>query len=333
MGERARRFDPETAAVLRAAWALCDGTEERGGDESGTTEYAVHAGDWERLSATLDDFEERVGRIYGDREEPSVFELLARMEAPAGAWSDWPDSEWHALLDTVRARAINALHDRSDPIHRVLARLESTDPNDEERRCTCQWASPASGEVDIWPAVLDPRCRVHVGNGLEEKLARLESTGEQEGFPRCHDCGLLYSDRGFADLVVANDVWAAISPTGHEGGLLCPTCMVRRAAMAGLDLPVRAVFRSGPFAVDDDPLLRLRAKFAAELAHMEEPCGDPVLDEAGEKRARQLRADLREIDARLSEKGPRGDGCEVAPPSGTGEQDTRTPGAEGGGNG
>lgn len=70
---------------------------------------------------------------------------------------------------------------------------------------------------------------------------------------RCHDCGLPYSDPGFADLVVPNEVWAKISPTGDEGGLLCPTCMVRRAEKAGFDVAtVPAQFRSGPFAVLDD---------------------------------------------------------------------------------
>lgn len=63
---------------------------------------------------------------------------------------------------------------------------------------------------------------------------------------KCYDCGLPYGDPGFADLVVPNEAWLAMSPTGHEGGLLCPTCMVRAATVAGLD--VMAVFRSGPFA-------------------------------------------------------------------------------------
>ncbi len=62
----------------------------------------------------------------------------------------------------------------------------------------------------------------------------------------CHGCGLPYDDPGFADLVVSNDVWSQISPTGDEGGLLCPTCMVRAAAKAGLTR-TRAIFRSGPF--------------------------------------------------------------------------------------
>jgi len=62
----------------------------------------------------------------------------------------------------------------------------------------------------------------------------------------CNDCGLDYDDPGFVDLVVSHEIWAEISPTGDEGGLLCPTCMVRAAAKCGLD-NIQAVFRSGPF--------------------------------------------------------------------------------------
>ena len=66
--------------------------------------------------------------------------------------------------------------------------------------------------------------------------------------PRCYDCGLSYDDDGFPDLVLPNDTWAAISPTGDEGGMLCPSCICRRLAQGGFqDVP--AVFRSGSCCV------------------------------------------------------------------------------------
>ena len=66
----------------------------------------------------------------------------------------------------------------------------------------------------------------------------------------CYDCKRPYGDEhGFPDLVVPDDVWAKISPTGDEGGLLCPSCMCRRAADIGLE-HVAAVFRSGPFCAN-----------------------------------------------------------------------------------
>lgn len=62
----------------------------------------------------------------------------------------------------------------------------------------------------------------------------------------CHDCGRHYgSAHGFPDLVVPNDVWEEISPTGDEGGLLCPSCLCRRAYEKGIECT--AVFKSGPF--------------------------------------------------------------------------------------
>ena len=64
----------------------------------------------------------------------------------------------------------------------------------------------------------------------------------------CMDCGLKYGDEhGFPDLVVPDDVWKIISPGGHEGGLLCPSCLCRRAHNAGVTCEAR--FTSGPFAV------------------------------------------------------------------------------------
>lgn len=62
---------------------------------------------------------------------------------------------------------------------------------------------------------------------------------------KCADCGLPYDDPGFAEVVVPNDVWKQISPSGDEGGLLCPTCIVRACEVRGIE--TRALWRSGPF--------------------------------------------------------------------------------------
>jgi len=78
--------------------------------------------------------------------------------------------------------------------------------------------------------------------------ARVPVTESGEpGGARCYDCGLPYSDPGFADLVVPHTIWNEhLSPKKNEGGLLCPTCMVRAAEKAGVSCD--AVFGSGPFA-------------------------------------------------------------------------------------
>jgi len=59
----------------------------------------------------------------------------------------------------------------------------------------------------------------------------------------CHDCGEAYGSPRFPDLVLPHDMWAKISPSGDENGLLCPNCMCARATAA--DIECRAVFRSG----------------------------------------------------------------------------------------
>jgi len=51
--------------------------------------------------------------------------------------------------------------------------------------------------------------------------------------PICLDCGM--PGHNFpCDLVVPDDIWKIISPTGHEGGLLCPNCLCGRLAGLGM---------------------------------------------------------------------------------------------------
>ena len=67
----------------------------------------------------------------------------------------------------------------------------------------------------------------------------------------CIDCGRKYGDEhGFPDLVIPNDAWKAISPTGDDGGLLCPSCICRRLHDAGITTTGR--FTSGPLCGSDD---------------------------------------------------------------------------------
>lgn len=78
------------------------------------------------------------------------------------------------------------------------------------------------------------------------RIASDEASEARRMQPCCFDCGRAYGDEmGFPDLVVPKDVWLQISPTGDEGGLLCPSCMCRRASLLGIQ--TTAVFRSGPF--------------------------------------------------------------------------------------
>ena len=64
---------------------------------------------------------------------------------------------------------------------------------------------------------------------------------------RCEDCDRPYEDEyGFPDLVIPDDVWKQISPTGDEGGLLCPSCICARLYRAGIQITGK--FTSGPLA-------------------------------------------------------------------------------------
>lgn len=86
----------------------------------------------------------------------------------------------------------------------------------------------------------------------------------------CIDCGRKYGDEhGFPDLVVPNDAWKALSPTGHEGGLLCPSCMCRRAHDAGVRCLAR--FTSGPFvhASESAPPTDLALEYAERKGFIE----------------------------------------------------------------
>lgn len=61
----------------------------------------------------------------------------------------------------------------------------------------------------------------------------------------CYDCGRPYGDEhGFPDLVIPDDAWTRISPTGDQGGLLCPSCICERLHVEGMH--VKGRFMSGP---------------------------------------------------------------------------------------
>lgn len=61
----------------------------------------------------------------------------------------------------------------------------------------------------------------------------------------CYDCGLTYGGAGWIEAVVPNDIWARISPTGDEGGLLCINCIASRCASLGLE-GVPVMLAAGP---------------------------------------------------------------------------------------
>ena len=82
----------------------------------------------------------------------------------------------------------------------------------------------------------------------------------------CHDCHRPYGhEHGFPDLIIPFWAWKEISPSGDEGGLLCPSCICERLHKAGIRC--EGSFMSGPVAsVDQATMTALRRVENIELA-------------------------------------------------------------------
>ena len=84
----------------------------------------------------------------------------------------------------------------------------------------------------------------------EQQLAAAVPVGKRTPWiARCTDCDLPYSDDGWADFVVADEVWKRITQE-DDAPLLCAVCMTRRATRVGFE-NMAGAFTSGPFAQDN----------------------------------------------------------------------------------
>lgn len=83
---------------------------------------------------------------------------------------------------------------------------------------------------------------------------------------KCYDCDRLYGDEhGFPDLIIPFWAWVKISPTGDDGGLLCPSCICKRLHAAGIRC--EGAFMSGPIESVSRPTMNvLRRVENIELA-------------------------------------------------------------------
>lgn len=82
----------------------------------------------------------------------------------------------------------------------------------------------------------------------------------------CDDCGRQYgAEHGFPDLVIPYDAWKEISPSGDDGGLLCPSCICKRLHDKGIRCT--GAFMSGPIiSVSEPTMSALRRIENIELA-------------------------------------------------------------------
>lgn len=107
----------------------------------------------------------------------------------------------------------------------------------------------------------------HAMKGLSEKwdeiIAALRGRATGTG---CHDCCRPYGDEhGFPDLIISYEAWRRISPSGDDGGLLCPSCICKRLADAGIRC--EGAFMSGPvISVSAPTMTALRRVENIELA-------------------------------------------------------------------
>lgn len=81
----------------------------------------------------------------------------------------------------------------------------------------------------------------------------------------CYDCQRPYGAAGFPDLIIPYWAWKQISPTGDDGGLLCPTCICCRLEISGIQC--EGAFMSGPITSVSEPTMNaLRRIENIELA-------------------------------------------------------------------
>lgn len=82
----------------------------------------------------------------------------------------------------------------------------------------------------------------------------------------CQDCNRQYGDEhGFPDLIIPYWAWEKISPSGDDGGLLCPSCICKRLHAA--ELACEGAFMSGPIeTVSRSTMNALRRVENIELA-------------------------------------------------------------------
>lgn len=81
----------------------------------------------------------------------------------------------------------------------------------------------------------------------------------------CEDCERPYGSGGFPDLIIPYEAWKAISTTGDDDGLLCPSCICKRLHDKGIRC--EGAFMSGPIiSVDQTTMRNLRRVENIELA-------------------------------------------------------------------
>jgi hypothetical protein len=173
--------------------------------------------------------------------EPTVAMLNALSDAIADEVSD--ARKWAAILAAAPTPPART------PAEQNFQRQERGEGMNDKQMCpTCRGTGCDPMDDDDWDC---PTCK---GTGWVRVGTPPEKMND------CYDCNRLYGDEhGFPDLVVPSFAWKRISPTGDDGGLLCPSCICKRLHNAGIRC--EAAFMSGPImsvsSMDMDLLRRI----------------------------------------------------------------------------
>lgn len=96
----------------------------------------------------------------------------------------------------------------------------------------------------------------------------------------CDDCGRLYGDEhGFPDLIVPYSAWRRISPSGDDGGMLCPSCICARLFKAGITC--EGAFMSGPIETVSRPIMYALRRIENLELKLEREAGRRALEQEG----------------------------------------------------
>lgn len=113
----------------------------------------------ERVAADWSEIRERANVLWAVLRENGYEHLrdaLVGQHSDAMFYGQW---ERHKAL-------LRDLLDVLDAVLRTPCGEGELDESEIPVRCTCEWESPMTGEVDArWPHVLDPYCRVHGAPG------------------------------------------------------------------------------------------------------------------------------------------------------------------------
>ena len=125
----------------------------------------------------------------------------------------------------------------------------------ELNKVRCQLAEAEGREDRLRAALLTIRVvseyndaiKFIIDSAMEDVVDKIQEENA-EPFLGCFGCGLEYGGDHWLEIVLPNDIWAKISPTGDDGGILCANCIAERLNKLGMK-NVSYKLVAGPLAI------------------------------------------------------------------------------------